>query len=267
MDRISRALELAKTGTGAGPRPGAARQARGRPLKFEYTTTRTVPVPQHILTARRIIGGRLEARVTDAYRLLRTRVLHRMRQNRWNSLGIISAGPQEGKTLTAINLGVCIARDENHSVLLVDADLRRPSVCATFGIRCRQGLGDYLTKDIALEEILISPGIERFAILPGREGAAPNSESLASPRMTELVDDVKLRYRSRIALFDLPPVTVGDDVVALLPQLDAVMVVIQQDRTRRADLRRTLDLLEGKEIIGTVLNRSSEVMQRYGDYY
>lgn len=234
---------------------------------ISYTYTRTIPVDIAFLRKQRVIGGIQDKRIVDAYKLLRTRVLQRMQQNNWNTLGVTSAGEHDGKTLTAVNLAISIAMKLNYTVLLVDADMRRPNVHNMFGFQPTLGLRDYLSGSATIEDILVHPSIDRLVVLPGRGVGDESSELLASPRMMELVEELKSRYPSRLVLFDLPPVLLGDDVVAFAPNLDTAMLVVEDHKTQGDELARSIDLLEGVELIGTVLNKSTEENRQGYDYY
>lgn len=262
MDRISKALQLAKK-----PRSGSSRWRGGAAEEIDYTHTRKIELDHDFLRDNFIIGGLEDKRIIDTYKLLRTRLLHRMQQNNWKTLGITSARENEGKTLTSINLTISIAMKMNYTVVLVDADLRNPSVHKSLGFSPEYGLADYLKEDIPLEEIMIHPGINRLVILPGSKSVDGASELLASPKMAHLVKDLKSRYPSRLVLFDLPPVLVGDDVVAFAPSLDAAMLVIEDGKSRSDELAMAMQLLEETELIGTVLNKSSEEPASGYDYY
>lgn len=263
MDRISKALELAQSERRPQRARGARRPQRERP-EIVYTTTRTVGLSQHHLRQRRVLcGGEDDAVVVDQYRLLRTRVLQRMVQNGWRTLGITSPASKEGKTLTSINLAVSIAREMTHTVLLVDADLRRPSVADALGLDGEPGLGEYLSDDVPLENLLIHPGIDRLVVLPGGRASANASELMASDKMKDLVQDVRDRYESRIVLFDLPPVLVGDDVVGLAPRLDACLLVIEEGKSDSREVAAAAELLEDVDWVGAVLNKAQEMGTRY----
>ncbi len=264
MDRIAKALELARKSQ----KPSGARMLQTNvETEISYTYTRTMPVDVAFLRKQRVIGGIQDKRIVDAYKLLRTRVLQRMQQNNWKTLGITSVGEHDGKTLTAVNLAISIAMKLNYTVLLVDADMRRPNVHNLFGFQPALGLRDYLESDAGIEDILVNPGIDRLVVLPGRGGGDTSSELLASPRMIDLVQEIRSRYSSRLIIFDLPPVLVGDDVVAFAPNLDAAMLVVEDNKTQADELARTVDLLEGIDLIGTVLNKSTEENQGYDYYY
>lgn len=267
MDRISRALEMARNGRTETRSPRSPAPSEAAIDAIEYTRSERLPVSRRALRRGRALTGVDHGPAVDAYRLLRTRVLHRMRQNGWNTLGVTSAGAREGKTLTSVNLGISIAMGLKNTVLVVDADLRKPSVHEVFNIAPRRGLADLLLDGDPIESLLINPGIDRFLILPGSRTRRLSSEHLASPRMEQVVHDVKQRYPGRIVIFDLPPVLVGDDVVAFAPKLDALLLVVEEGGTIADEFTRTVELLEGIEVIGTVLNKSVEVSQSYGDYY
>ncbi len=140
MERIKQALEKArsereKAGTGFGTvRPSSGVSAA---QLITYSRTRTVEVAEDFLREKRIISGLEQNSFTDAYKILRTQVLQRLKENDWNSLAITSPGVNEGKTLTAINLAISLAMEVNYTVLLVDADLRHPSVHDYFGLKRR----------------------------------------------------------------------------------------------------------------------------------
>lgn len=267
MDRISKALERAKENK---PFYQSPKKSKSTVSEISYTHTKIFDVSEDTLQKNRIISNTSNKPLVDIYRVLRTRVLHRLKQNDWKVIGVTSARPGEGKTLTAINLGISVAMEPNYSVLLVDADLRRPGVHQSFGIAPEHGLTDYLTSDVAVEELFINPGIERFVILPCVKPSQVSSELLTSPKMIDLVQELKLRYASRLVIFNLPPLLMSDDVAALSPFLDAVLVVVEDGKTRSDELTKSLELLEGVNLLGTVLNKCKNVRHQlhyYKDAY
>ncbi len=264
MDRIAKALEIAsRNQEGFDVR----KKSNHRFEPFTYTNTKSVPVDEQILERNRVLNSHSDTIVVDAYRLLRTRVLQRMRENGWRTLGITSTMPKEGKTLTAVNLGISIARELTQTALLVDADFRSPSVHELFALKPRAGIGDHLLSGTAIETILVNPGVDRFVLLPGRPGSNVSSEHLSSPGMAALIDELKRRYPDRTVIFDLPPVLIGDDVVSLAPLLDAILVVTADAETAKGQCQKAFELLEGTAVVGTVLNKTDDAAQRYQDYY
>ena len=198
-----------------------------------------------------------------AYKVLRTRVLQRMRRNGWKTLAVTGTCPNEGKTLTAINLSINLAWHLTTSVVLVDMDLRSPSIHRYLGIDTRYGLMDYLNGEVPLVRAGVRPGLERLGVIMNDRPVANASELLSAPEVIGLIDEVK-RGDDRIAIFDLPPVFAGDDVLAFAPLVDAVLLVLSQGTTKRLALVALRELLQNVNVIGTVLNRSSE---RGAPYY
>jgi capsular exopolysaccharide synthesis family protein len=195
---------------------------------------------------------------TDAFKILSTQISQRLRANKWNTLAVTSANEDEGKTLISVNLAITLAMRFQQTALLVDADMRRPGVRGAFGLEPGPGLSDYLLADTPIEQLLIHPGIEGVVLLPGGTPLSNSSELLGSRRMAELVQELKSRYRSRIVLFDLPPLLLGADVLAFAPCVDAALLVVEEGRTREEDVTRSVELLSGTHLLGTVLNKSTE---------
>jgi protein-tyrosine kinase len=281
MERIKQAVERARSerlrGADAKITPldtAAAESQRSsepvdRPLSevsVSYRQTTVIRAEGVHLRDHRIIGMAEHDPAASPYKVLRTHVLQRMRVNGWKTAAITSPGDGNGKTVTAINLAISLARDVKQTVLLVDLDLRRPSIARYFFDHAVPGLSDYITEDRPLSELLINPGIERLVLLPGHHSFTHSSEVLCSPKMIELVQELKSRYEDRLILFDMPPVLASDDVIAFLPYLDAVMLVIEEGRTTEDELTRAYELLSKDKILGTVLNKSGETAAVTGYY-
>ncbi|MHB8622307.1 MAG: CpsD/CapB family tyrosine-protein kinase [Sulfuricaulis sp.] len=261
MERIKQALEKARSerdkgGSGSsGPAPASA--SATKPKHIAYTHTRTVEVATDLLREKRIISGVEQGSFTEAYKILRTQVLQRLKENGWNSVAITSPGLNAGKTSTAINLAISLAMEVDYTVLLVDADLRHPSIQDYFGLSTEKGLSEYLTDDEPLDGLLIHPAtIPRFIVLPGGKPLINSSEMLNSPKMVRLVEELKTRYPSRIVIFDLPPLLNAADALVFSPYVDAALLVIEEGKTEAEDAKRAVGLLQGTHFLGTVLNKS-----------
>lgn len=256
MERIRKALEKTyqKKAT-ALSRDGVTAIVRSEG-NIQYTQTRSVPVSIDHLRRNRVIAGCDPGGFTDAYKILRTRVLQKLRDQGWNALAVTSPGPAAGKTLTAINLAISLALEVDQTVLLVDANLRSPSVHRYFGIQPEFGLSDYLLDSVPIEKILVNPkGIGRFVLLPGKRPLADSAELLSSPKMAELVEELKSRYPSRIVIFDLPHLTTSD-TLGFTPYADAALLVVEEGGTTRDDLIQAIESLQPSPILGTVLNKA-----------
>ena len=194
-----------------------------------------------------------------AYKMLRTQVLRRLKELGANTLAILSAGNGEGKTLSAINLAVAIAADPGHTVLLVDLDLRNPSIHRRLGLEPEIGVEDCLARQRPVHEALVRlAGYERLTLLPARCRVEMSSELLASERTAELVHELRARYVNRIVIFDLPPVLLADDALTFSRLVQAGLLVVTEGTTIRDEITRSIELLRHLPIIGTVLNRSGD---------
>lgn len=236
--------------------PGRTQPIRAIPATIVYTRTRSVQISEPVLREQRILSGFEGGPFVDSFKILRTQVLHRVREKGWNVIGVTSPGEREGKTFTAVNLAASLAMDVTQSVLLVDANLRHPTVHEMFDLGECQGLADYLLDDVPIEQLLVHPGIGRFVLLPGGRTVSHSAEALTSPKMVALVDEFKHRYQSRMILFDLPPILQTSDVLAFSPYLDAMLVVIEEGRTKAEDVERALALIkQSTPVLGTVVNK------------
>ncbi len=269
MERIRKALEQASRervqAFGDG-RQGGAGQVSDLTTGLRYTQTRIVEVPEQVLLDHRLIAAVPGHEHKDAYRMLRTRVLQTMRDNNWTSVAVTGPASGCGKTLTSVNLAISLAMEVTNTVLLVDLDLRKPSIHEYFGYQPELGLSDYLLGDVPLHRILFSPSIERLVVLPGREEIQNSSEMLRSPKMVALVTELKHRYPDRLVVFDLPPILAADDALAFAPYTDSMLLVAESGGTSRDDLQKALDLLKGSPVIGTVLNKANVTRGGYGYY-
>jgi capsular exopolysaccharide synthesis family protein len=181
-----------------------------------------------------------------------------MRDNAWTTLAITSAHERAGKSLTAANLGIALARDVNTSVLLVDLDLNTPTIHQKLNLKPKKGLVDYLENRADLEEVLYDPGIEQLTVLVGRSAGKESSELLASPKMQALVRELCQRERGTITIFDLPPLLRNDDAILFAPFADATLLVVENGVTTKDQLQHAMQLLEKANVIGTILNKAQD---------
>ena len=261
MERITKAVERARQAQNQSDRaPFSA-----APVRQTDQKVRTIPVSRDFLSENRIITGDGNDTFSHAYKVLRTRVWQQMRGNGWSTLAVTSANPGEGKTLTAINLAISLSRMEiGRTVILVDLDMRRPRIHDYFGFWPEHGVNDYLQGNIPLDDIIVDPGIGDMLLLPGNVPVVNSSEILSSPRMQRLLQEIKVRFPSRLVIFDLPPVLATDDVLVLAPSIDALLLVIEEGKCKADEIRRTVELLKDTKLLGTVLNKSEESDQVYG---
>lgn len=255
MEKLQNAMDRfkAQQATQAPLRSNAPHAAA--PAAIVYSKTKSIAIREDVLRGHRILTGH-DSPFADVYKVLRTQVLHRLRENGWSMLGVTSPRDGAGKTLTAINLAIATATEPTQTVLLVDADLRAPQVHEEFGLEQGPGLTEFLLDGRSIEELLLHPGLGRLIVLPGGRGTEQSAELLTSPRMAALGKELKHRYASRVVIFDLPPVLDRADVLAFSPQLDALLLIVEDGKTSEPDLQHALQVLKGSApILGTVLNK------------
>ena len=263
MERITRAVERIhqeRREEVSGVHYEADAQLPGTESKL-----RRVKVPQEVLQENRVLSGKGYDEYSQAYKVLRTRIWQQMRTNGWQTLAITSANPGEGKSLTAINLAISLAMMEiGCAVVLVDLDMRKPSIHRYFDIQSDTGISDYLLGSVPLEGALVDPGVvERFMLLPGGRSLMNSSEMLSSPRITRLLQELRSRFPSRVVIFDLPPVLATDDALVLAPHMDAFLLVIEEGKSNVNEVSKAVELLKDTRLLGTVLNKSEEDSHRY----
>lgn len=195
---------------------------------------------------------------TSVYRNLRTHVLRKMSELSARSLMVTGPTQGVGKTLTAINLAISIARHARRTAMLVDLDLRDPSIHRYFGIEPEADIVDVAEEKYALERALITPGVERLTVLPGRDSYENSSELLSWLPLQAIISELTSRYEERVVIFDVPPILGCDDVAVLAPVIDACLIVVDEGSTSRDELKESLKRTKHIPVAGIVLNKSKQ---------
>ena len=276
MSKIKKALDRAKMDRGTGDdifvewqegqskgadrsgEPHKIRERVRREVNPAYTNTRVLDVDPAILRKNRIVSMCSNDRTADQIKILRTEVLKSMGELGGRTIIVTSPNRGEGKTVTAVNLAVSLAQELDKTVLLVDANLRNPAVHRYLGLNDLPGLSDYLKDKRAVPDLLVNPGINKLTVLPAGKPVQNSSELMGAPRMEALVLAMKERYPDRAIIFDTPSLLTSADPLVLARFVDGVLVVVEAERTSREELRRAMELLEGRKIVGTVLNKVRE---------
>jgi Mrp family chromosome partitioning ATPase len=205
------------------------------------------------------------AHAEPAYRLLRSRIRQRMVAGNWSCIGITSPGPGEGKTVTALNLALSLAREKQRPIFLVDLDMRNPSVFKYVGATPAVQISDFLRSAAQPDEVLFSTSVDCLAIAGNRAPVEGASELLATRGLEMLLMHIRVRFPGAIIIIDLPPVTSTDEALLVAPHVDAMYLVIGEGITRRDALTRAQNLLSDFVVAGMILNRSVERQDSY--YY
>lgn len=259
MDKLEKALEKARQQrstelSGATiSRPTNTAASSGA---YSIPITESSPFFEEVLEKNRIVANRTKSTEADLFRILRTQVLQSMNKAGLKTLAITSPNYGDGKTTIAINLAVSIALDLKQTVLLVDLDLRKPSIHKYLGLEPHYGLTDYLSGRSTIAESLMRLPFERLTTLPAGHVLDHSSETLASPQMAHLAHELKTRYPDRMVIYDMPPLLAQDDPLAFLPHVDAALLVVKDGSTTTYDIKRSLEILASANVVGTVLNRT-----------
>jgi protein-tyrosine kinase len=223
---------------------------------ISYSITRSVPVNMETLQRNRLILGEEDHAIAEEYKLLRTRILQSTKGEQRNVLMVTGPLPGEGKTLTSINLAISISQEVEKAALLVDADLRYPSIHRYFGLSGEPGLVDHLENGVPLTEAFIHPeGLGNLLLLPAGRRISQGLELISSTRMKDLVQELKHFYPDRYVIFDFPPLLSYADALAFAPLADGIIIVVEAAKTAREDIDRSLQMLKEFPVLGFVLNK------------
>ena len=268
MERIQQALNKAeeqrrKMVDGARPATDSVRSARSDVGSQDHSTiaysrTRTVTVPTTTMLENRLVAGIKGHPQADIFRVLRTKIMYKMSKAGINTIAVTSPSKGSGKSMVAANLAVSLSLEVNHTVLLVDMDLRRPSIHKYFGFQPEHGLADHLSGDMEISSLLVHPSIERLVLLPSGNPVQHSSELISTPMMAELMEDITSRYASRIIIFDLPPLLHIDDALIFLPKVQSSLLVVEEGVNTPAEVKESLRLLEHTSLLGTVYNKARQ---------
>jgi protein-tyrosine kinase len=204
--------------------------------------------------------------IVEQFRTIRTNIEYASIDEKICTILVTSSGPGEGKTTIISNLAVVMAQ-QGKKVLLIDADLRLPTIQYTFQISNSQGLTNVLTQKKSLEDVIVNGKIENLDLLPSGPIPPNPSELLASKAMDELIRQATSNYD--LVLFDAPPVLAVTDAQILANSCDGTILVVSSGKTVIDEAKKAKELLvQAKaKLLGTVLNRKDKKESQYYYYY
>jgi exopolysaccharide/PEP-CTERM locus tyrosine autokinase len=204
--------------------------------------------------------------VAEEYRKLKSRIVQMSKMdNSLHTLLITSSISGEGKSITSLNLAISLAHEHDLPVLLVDADLRRPSICGYLGLESSRGLSDCLMHGMVLEEALIDIGLGNLTILPAGKQVINPVELYSSEKMDYLFDQIKKRYAGGFIVFDSTPVLPFAEAHILANKVDGVVFVVREGGASMPSVKEALDSLKDSRVLGMVFNSATSVS--LGGYY
>ena len=229
------------------------------------------PVAQHAEASVRPVDETLVALLAqqsfeaEQFKILRTNLLYPVSGKPPRSILITSLDQGDGKSFVAANLAVSMALNLNRHVLVIDCDLRKPSMHTIFGFGDAPGLSEYISEGRALPSLLLRTKVERLSLLPAGTPPPNPSELLSSERMAALLQEVTRRYKDRLVLIDSPPPTLTAEPAVLARQVDGILLVAKYGRTRMPDLLKVAEKLGKEKILGSVINYfEHSVVDYYG---
>ena len=275
-----RRLEMAGTASGtiSGPMGGAAGGVAPvmaqvpRVSSFARTFTHyEEEVPerlkhQHMLVTLSDPAGH----AAEEYRKLKESIVNISRKKGFrNTLMITSSSVGEGKSVTSVNLAISLAQEMDFTVLLIDADLRRPTCHTLLNLENERGLSDFLLGATDVSSMICKTGIGKLSFMPAGKATSNPGELLASNRMVSLLEEVKHRYPDRFVLIDTPPALPFAETRSLSRMVDGAVLVIREGASSQKDIAETVEALRETTIYGTVLNQASthNWMKKHGYYY
>ena len=187
-----------------------------------------------------------------------------------NIVLVTSTQPNEGKTFCAVSLALSMAAERDLTVLLVDADVAKPDVLNTLGVKGNKGLIDVIeNKDMDLRECLLKTNIPNLTILPAGKKHKLTTELLASERMGVIIDEIARRYHDRIIIIDSPPVLASSAASVLAMHVGQILFVVEAERTREEELNDALKMIEDCKNINLLLNKArfTAGKKKFGSYY
>lgn len=220
-------------------------------------------------------GGRTS--IAEEFRLIKRPLLDKAfsrsdsaTTNHGNLVMVTSSLPGEGKTFCAVNLAISIAMEMDHTVLLVDADVARPSVPRFLGLKNEAGLMDILLDDkLDLADVMLKTNIDSLSFLPAGRSHRHATELLASQTMSRLLDEIAKRYPDRIVIFDSPPVLLTTESRVLASQMGQIVMVVEAQKTTQHAVKSVLRQLGSTANVSLLYNKSRGFSgeEYYGHYY
>jgi len=209
--------------------------------------------------------------VSEQYRKLKSTVVRMTNQESFRNLIMVaSAVAGEGKSMTAVNLAISLAQELDLTVLLIDADLRRPSIHRYLEFEPALGLSDCLLDGVDPGDAIINTSIGSLSIMPAGKEVSNPLELFSSRKMQDLLAELKHRYNDRYVIIDTPPLLPFAETRLLGHLVDGIVFVIQEGLAPRESIQEAIEALKGCPILGVLLNNSTTVSNdshHYSTYY
>lgn len=202
----------------------------------------------------------------ELFKVLRTNLLFPPTGKPPRKILVTSALPNDGKSFVTSNLAISIAQGVEEYVLLIDGDVRRPTIHSYFGFGQVIGLSEHLANGADIAKILLKSPIPKLTIFPAGQPPKNPTELLSSKKMKALLADVANRYDDRFIIIDSPPPSMAAETNAIVNFVDGVILVIKSGKTPKKAVAETIEQIGKDKIVGIVLNHSDQALKRYYGY-
>lgn len=270
MSRIEDAIESAmkKRGGGLAPAAGVAEMASephhddaAQPGKEAVMINRDNP---NLIA----LGNGGKPEIAEEYKKLKSVIVRYSKKEGFkNTFVVTSSLGMEGKSLTALNIAVSMAQEYDHTVLLVDADIRKPSLGKYLGIEATLGISDCLIDGVDLGDAIIKTDIGRLSFLPAGKRVDNPVELLSSQKMKNIITEIRTRYSNRYIIIDTPPILPFAETRTLCSLTDGVVFVVRERSASENNIKEALELLSGSNILGVIYNAATVGPGRSNHYY
>jgi len=214
-----------------------------------------------------VAGLKPQSVEAEQFRLLKNAILFPEKGNPPKCIMITSASPSEGKSFVAANLAISLSQNIDEHVLLLDCDLRRPTIHSLFGLEPTKGLSEYLLNQEPLSTLLVKTPLNKLTLLPAGKIPSNPSELLSSEQMRHLINELKQRYHDRYIIIDTPPPYLTSETGVISRHVDGIVIVVRQGETHKKSVSDLIDIYGKEKILGVVYNFASKgVGYGYGKY-
>lgn len=273
-----------QTQAGSSETPAADHEAAGStPPANSQVSAESAPgngknliiINQESLKEKGLITDSMERqKIKDEFRYIKRKLLNNAFGSGANNLEngnlvMVSSGkPDEGKTFISINLALSIALEQDKTVLLIDADVIRPSISTELNISPRKGLVEYLLGDVPnISDVIYNTNISNLKIIPAGEPHHLTSELLTSDKMRQLTQELANRYGDRMVIFDSPPLIEVNESQVLANLMGQALVVVEESQSKIIDIQKAVDSLNEDLAIGFVINKAVQTQKELYGYY
>ena len=213
-------------------------------------------------------------KIKDEFRYIKRKLLNNAFGAGANTLDngnlvMVSSGkPNEGKTFTSINLALSVALEQDKTVLLIDADVLRPSISTELDISPRKGLVEYLLGEVEnIRDVMYNTNITNLKVIPAGEPHHLTTELLTSDKMRQLTEELANRYADRMVIFDSPPLIEVNESQVLANLMGQALIVVEESKSKLQDIQRAVGSLNENLAIGFVINKAVETQKEMYGYY